>query len=241
MELIPAIDLLDGRVVRLTQGRYDAVSDYDASPVELARAYHAAGARRLHVVDLAGARDGSAAHRATIEAMLEAAPLQVQVGGGVRSAEVAEAWLEAGVARVVIGTAAVRTPAWVRALSERRPGAVVVAADAKEGRVAVAGWREQSDRDLLDFAREVDAWGVGAILYTDIARDGMMAGPDAEGTARLQSEVEATVIASGGVRNLSDLRALRVVGVRAAVSGRALLDGTLALEEALRELGERAC
>jgi len=234
MELIPAIDLLEGSVVRLSQGRYDAVDRYGADPVELARAYADAGAKRLHVVDLDGARDGHGAHRAVVERMLEAAPLALQVGGGVRDAEAAEAWFSAGVARVVLGTAAVRAPEFASALCRDHPGGVVVAADAKQGVVAVAGWRESSGRELFEFAREVDAWGAAAILYTDIARDGMKAGADATGTARLQREVSATVIASGGVSCLDDLRRLKQAGVRAVVSGRALLDGDLDLAEAMR-------
>ncbi|NOY89568.1 MAG: 1-(5-phosphoribosyl)-5-[(5-phosphoribosylamino)methylideneamino]imidazole-4-carboxamide isomerase [Deltaproteobacteria bacterium] len=234
MELIPAIDLLGGHVVRLSQGRYDAVKSYGADPVELARAYADAGARRLHVVDLDGARDGRAAHRGTVERMLEATSLAVQVGGGVRDAAIAEAWFSAGVARVVLGTAAVRDPDFARELCGSHPEGVVIAADAKDGVVAVEGWRKSSGRELLDFAREVDAWGAAAVLYTDIARDGMKGGPDAEGTARLQRELRATVIASGGVSCLDDLLRLKQAGVRAAVSGRALLDGDLVLEEALR-------
>jgi len=234
MELIPAIDLLDGSVVRLQRGRYDAVDRYGADPVELARAYADAGAKRLHVVDLDGARDGRAAHRATLERMLSTTSLDVQVGGGVRDVEVAEAWFAAGVARVVLGTAAVRDPDFARSLCQAHPDGVVIAADAKDGMVAVAGWRERSGRELFEFAREVDAWGAAAILYTDIARDGMKGGADAEGTARLQREVRAIVIASGGVSCLDDLKRLKDAGVRAAVSGRALLDGDLVLEEALR-------
>ncbi len=234
MELIPAIDLLEGSVVRLSQGRYDAVDRYGADPVELARAYADAGAKRLHVVDLDGARDGHAAHRAVVERMLEATSLAVQVGGGVRDAATAEAWFSAGVERVVLGTAAVRAPDFARELCRDHPEGVVIAADAKDGVIAVEGWRESSGRELLDFAREVDAWGAAAVLYTDIARDGMKGGANAEGTARLQRELRATVIASGGVSCLADLVRLERAGVRAAVSGRALLDGDLDLGEALR-------
>jgi len=238
VELIPAIDLLEGSVVRLRQGRYDAVSSYGANPIELCQAYADAGAHRLHVVDLAGARDGSAAQRGTIERLVASTSLEVQVGGGVRSRDLADAWFATGVSRVVVGTAAIRDPDFVRALCADHPEGVVVAADAHGARVAVEGWREETSRTLFEFAREVDGWGAAAILYTDIAHDGMKTGTNADGTAALQREVRATVIASGGVSSLEDVERLRDAGVRAAVSGRALLEGDLDLSAALRLLEE---
>lgn len=227
MELIPAIDLLGGKVVRLERGDYQAVTVYADDPVEPARRFHAAGARRLHVVDLDGARAGEPRNLDAIRAIVDAVPIAVQVGGGVRDAACAERWLTAGVDRVVLGTAAVKAPEFVHALCEAHPGRVIVAVDARAGRVAVEGWLEATERPVEDLAREADAWGVAALLYTVIERDGMHAGPAVAETARLQALVRATVIASGGVSSLDDVRALRAAGVRAAVCGRALYSGRL--------------
>ncbi len=242
MELIPAIDLLAGHVVRLTQGRYDQSTVYDDDPVAVAGRFAEAGATRLHVVDLDGARDGEPGHVKVIEAMLARVGISVQVGGGVRSYEVACRWLEAGAERIVLGTAAVKDPALVRRLAEERPGSVVVAVDARGGEVAVEGWTEGAGVSAESLAREVDGWGAAAILYTNIDRDGMRGGPDVEGTAALQRQVSATVIASGGIGRLDDLVALRDAGVRSAVCGRALYGGAFTLADAFRaSAGEGPC
>lgn len=237
MELIPAIDLLDGRVVRLHQGDYAAVTRYSEDPVAQARAFAEAGARRLHVVDLEGARSGGAAHAHVIEAILAEVGLEVQVGGGVRSREAAERWLEAGARRVVLGTVAVREPELARSLCAAHPGRIVIAIDARGEQVAVEGWREDSGAEVRELAERADGWGAAAILYTDIARDGTGEGPAVDRTAALQRGVRATVIASGGIGSLSHLEALREAGVKAAVCGRALYDGKFALADALRVAG----
>lgn len=236
MELIPAIDLLDGRVVRLHQGDYEQVTVYDDDPVSMAKRFEDEGATRLHVVDLEGARSGSPAHVSVIQGILRQTRLQVQVGGGVRDERIALRWLRAGAARVVLGTVVVKDPSVVRALCAAHPGAVVAALDARDGKIAVEGWREQSGRDVSDVAKEVDQWGVAAILFTNIHRDGTRQGPDVEGTAALQSQVGATVIASGGIGTLDDLRALAAAGVRSAVCGRALYSGAFTLSEAFQAL-----
>jgi phosphoribosylformimino-5-aminoimidazole carboxamide ribotide isomerase len=233
MELIPSIDLLDGMVVRLHRGDYAAVTVYSDDPPEQARRFHAAGAHRLHVVDLDGARTGVPGNEATIRAILAAAPLRVQVGGGIRDQASVERWLEAGVERVVIGTAAVKQPELVQRLCARHPGRVVAAVDARAGEVAVEGWREGSGQSALALACKVDAWGVAAILFTAIERDGTHEGPDLAATAALQAQVNATVIASGGIGSLDHIRALAATGVRAAVCGRALYSGAFSLEQAL--------
>jgi phosphoribosylformimino-5-aminoimidazole carboxamide ribotide isomerase len=233
MELIPAIDLLEQRVVRLTQGRYDQVTVYAEDAVAEAARFAQAGAARIHVVDLEGARSGTAAHAALVRRIVRETPAKVQVGGGVRDRRAADAWLEAGADRVVVGTAAVTDPDWVRALAERDGARVVIAIDAKDGEVAVAGWTRGSGVRAIDLARTVDAWGVAAILYTDIARDGTGHGANVEATAQLQSLVRATVIASGGIGSLDDLRALRGAGVRASVCGRALYAGAFTIAQAL--------
>ena len=237
MELIPAIDLLDGKVVRLHQGRYDEVTVYDDDPVAMAGRFEAAGAKRLHVVDLEGARRGEPAHVSVIQGILRETSLLVQVGGGVRNEDVAAAWIDAGAARVVLGTIIVKAPSAARAICERFPGGVVMALDARDGNVAVEGWQEQSERDVVELAREVDGWGIGAILFTNIHRDGTREGPDVEATAALQAQVKTTVIASGGIGTLDHLRALQASGVRAAVCGRALYSGAFTLSEAYATLG----
>ncbi|HSN81155.1 MAG TPA: 1-(5-phosphoribosyl)-5-[(5-phosphoribosylamino)methylideneamino]imidazole-4-carboxamide isomerase [Polyangiales bacterium] len=238
MELIPAIDLLDGKVVRLHQGKYDEVTVYHDDPVAMAKRFEAEGAARLHVVDLEGARSGKPAHVPVIEGILRETALKVQVGGGVRDERIAAQWLDAGAARVVLGTMVVKAPDVARALCAERPGAIVVALDARDGKVAVEGWREQSSRDVVELAEEVDGWGIGAILFTNIHRDGTRQGPDVEATAGLQSSVNTTVIASGGIGALDDLRALAAAGIRSAVCGRALYSGAFTLSEAFAALEE---
>lgn len=238
MELIPAIDLLDGKVVRLHQGKYDEVTVYHDDPVAMAKRFEAEGAERLHVVDLEGARSGKPAHVPVIEGILRETALKVQVGGGVRDERIAAQWLDAGAARVVLGTMVVKAPDVARALCAERPGAIVVALDARDGKVAVEGWREQSSRDVVELAEEVDGWGIGAILFTNIHRDGTRQGPDVEATAGLQSSVNTTVIASGGIGALDDLRALAAAGIRSAVCGRALYSGAFTLSEAFAALEE---
>lgn len=235
MELIPAIDLLHGKVVRLHQGDYEQVTVFAEDALALARGFEAAGATRLHVVDLEAARRGTAAHADTIRAVVEGTGLKVQVGGGVRTAETARAWLDVGVDRVVIGTAAVKTPDWVEALAAERGDAVVIAIDARQGEVAVEGWLESAGLDAPTLARRVDAWGVGAILFTAIERDGTSAGPDVGATAALQAEVRATVIASGGIGGLEHIARLREGGVRSTVCGRAILSGAISVQDALAE------
>jgi phosphoribosylformimino-5-aminoimidazole carboxamide ribotide isomerase len=235
MELIPAIDLLAGKVVRLHKGDYAQVTVYSDDPAGQAARFQAAGAERLHVVDLDGARDGKPGNRDVIESILRAAPgLAVQVGGGIRSREIAEAWFEAGAQRVVLGTVAIKNPELAQALCAAHPGGVVAALDAKAGMIAVEGWLEATDKPLSRVAQQVDGWGVGAILFTDIERDGTREGPAVASTAALQRSVQVTVIASGGIGELAHLAALRDAGVRAAVCGRALYSGAFTLEEAFR-------
>lgn len=238
MELIPAIDLLGGQVVRLHKGDYAAVTVYSDDPANQARRFFDAGARRLHVVDLDGARDGKSRNVAVIEKILAAAPLRVQVGGGIRDEQAAERWLSAGVERVVLGTIAIKRPEVAQRLCAQHPGRVIVAVDARGGEVAVEGWLESSGRPVLDLAKEVDAWGAAAILYTVIERDGTSEGPDVAATAALQAEVKATVIASGGIGSLQHLRNLAAAGVRAAVCGKALYSGAFTLEQAVAASGQ---
>lgn len=232
MELIPAIDLLGGKVVRLTRGQYDQVTVYSERPVEQARLFFDAGATRLHVVDLDGARAGEPKNLAVIEAILRAVPMSIQVGGGIRDRAIAERWYSAGAQRVVLGTAAIKHPAFVKELCAAHAGGVVVAVDERDGVVAVEGWLEKSSVSARELATQVDAWGVGAILHTVIARDGTREGPDIDATLALQSAVQATVIASGGIGELAHIRELAARGVRAAVCGRGLLSGAFSVPDA---------
>jgi phosphoribosylformimino-5-aminoimidazole carboxamide ribotide isomerase len=234
VELICAIDLLDQKVVRLSQGRYDQVTVYANDPVREARRFAALGARRLHVVDLDGARSGTPVHTEVVRRIVASTELEVQVGGGIRSPDAAEAWLKEGVRRVVLGTAALRAPAAVEALAHDHPGRVIVAVDARDGIVATDGWTQSSGVAVAELAARVDAWGVDGILFTDIARDGMRTGPAVDTTAALQRAVRAEVIASGGIGSLDDLVRLAEAGVRAAVAGRALYEGSLSIPDAMR-------
>jgi phosphoribosylformimino-5-aminoimidazole carboxamide ribotide isomerase len=232
MELIPAIDLLGGKVVRLTRGRYDQVTVYSERPVEQARIFYDTGARRLHVVDLDGARSGQGQNLSVIEAILRAVPVRIQVGGGIRDERSARRWFDAGADRVVLGTAAVKNPEFVKRMCAAHPEGIVVAVDERDGDVAVEGWVEASGVAAGELAARVDGWGVAAILHTVIARDGTREGPDIDRTLTLQAAVKATVIASGGIGELAHIRELAQRGVRAAVCGRGLLSGAFSVPDA---------
>lgn len=233
VKIFPAIDLLQGKAVRLHQGRYDEATVYDHDPPALA-ARMRGRCPRLHVVDLDGAREGRAAQADLVRAVVEAFGPGVQVGGGVRSAEVAERYLGLGADRVVLGTAAVRDAALVRDLAGRFPGQVVVALDARDGRVTVAGWQETEGVTALEVAEGLRGAPVAAILYTDVARDGTQAGPNLAATAALAAGAPFPVIASGGVGSLEHLRALATIpGVEGAIVGRALYEGAFTLEQAI--------
>jgi len=240
MRVIPAIDLLDGRAVRLREGKKDEVTVYREHPEELVAELAAGGAERIHVVDLDGAFAGARRHADVIARVCAASPVPVQVGGGIRDEATARAVLDAGAAAVVLGTAAVKSPAMVRALCEALPGRVIVAVDAKDGMVAVEGWVETSDVSAIELGRQAAAWGAAGLLYTDVARDGTGVGPNVAATAALAAGVTIDVIASGGVATLDHLRALARAGLPAVVVGRALYDRRFTLPEAIaaaREVG----
>jgi phosphoribosylformimino-5-aminoimidazole carboxamide ribotide isomerase len=231
MDVYPAIDLLGGKVVRLEQGRYDAVTVYDDDPARRASMWKAA--KMLHIVDLEGAKTGRPVQTAAIRATIDAFGGRVQLGGGVRTREAFEEYLALGAERIVLGTAAIRDPKLVRALAEKHPQRVVVALDAKNGLVATDGWTHVSKTRAIDLARSFADLPIAAFLYTDVAKDGMRAGPNVAATAELAREVP--VIASGGIASAADLRALAArSGIVAAIVGRALYDGALTLEEAMR-------
>jgi phosphoribosylformimino-5-aminoimidazole carboxamide ribotide isomerase len=234
-EILPAIDLLGGRCVRLSQGDYDRVSVYGDDPAAVAASFVAAGATRLHVVDLDGARAGKPQNRDAVRAIAKAiGDVPVQLGGGMRSEAAVEEALALGVARAILGTAALRDPALVRAVAKRFPGRIAVGIDARQGRVAVEGWTLTSDVQALDVAKCFEDAGVAALVYTEIAHDGMGDGPDLDATAALARAVSIPVIASGGVGSLDHVRrAAATPGIAGLIVGKALYEGKVALADAL--------
>lgn len=239
MILYPAIDLKDGAAVRLLRGDMDKATVFNDDPADQARAFAAAGCEWLHLVDLNGAFAGAPVNGAAVEAILAACPdTPAQLGGGIRDLATIEAWLDKGLARVILGTVAVEQPELVRDAARVFPGHVAVGIDARDGRVATKGWADQTDLDATELAKSYEDAGVAAIIYTDIARDGAMQGPNVAATEALARAVSIPVIASGGVSSLDDLSALKATGVIAgAISGRALYDGAIDLGEAIRLLG----
>jgi phosphoribosylformimino-5-aminoimidazole carboxamide ribotide isomerase len=235
--LFPAIDLKDGEAVRLQQGDMARATVFHRDPAEQARTFAAQGFEYLHIVDLDGAFAGKPVNAAAVERILAAVRIPVQLGGGIRDRATIEGWLGKGVTRVIIGTAAVRDPALVKAAAKTFPGRVAVGLDARDGKVAVQGWAESSELSVLDIARRFEDAGVAAIVYTDIARDGMLKGLNVDGTIALADEVSIPVIASGGLASLDDIRALlapRAKKLAGAIAGRALYDGRLDAAAALK-------
>lgn len=236
MLIIPAIDLKDGACVRLKQGRMEDDTVFSDDPVGVAAQWVTQGARRLHLVDLNGAFAGAPVNGEIVQAIARRWPqLPIQIGGGIRSLDTIEAYVSAGVSWVILGTKAVKEPDFVREACQAFPGKVIVGIDAKDGWVATDGWAEVSSVQAVDLARQFKADGISAIVYTDIARDGMMQGVNVEATARLARDAGLPVIASGGVTNLDDVRRLLAVqqdGVVGTITGRAIYEGTLDLAEA---------
>ncbi|MBE0701657.1 MAG: 1-(5-phosphoribosyl)-5-[(5-phosphoribosylamino)methylideneamino]imidazole-4-carboxamide isomerase [Afipia sp.] len=234
--VIPAIDVLEGRVVRLSQGRREAVTIEGGDPVDLARRFRAEGARRLHLVDLDGAFAGKPQNAQAVEAILKVVKMPVQLGGGIRDMATLEAWLGKGIARVIIGTAAVRDPSFVKEAAKKYPGRVAVGLDARDGKVAVEGWAETSTVTALEIAQRFEDAGVAAIIFTDIARDGLLKGLNLDATIALAEAISIPVIASGGLASIDDVKALltpRAKKLEGAISGRALYDGRIDPAEAL--------
>ena len=239
MLLIPAIDLKDGECVRLRQGRMDDATVFSRDPVAMAEHWLSEGGRRLHIVDLDGAFEGQPVNAELIGRMVAAVGdrMPVQIGGGVRSFEIIEAYLAAGAAAVIVGTRAVEDPAFLAAAADRYPGRIILGLDARGGRVATDGWDRTSGLDAVTFAREVAALELAAIVYTDIERDGMLGGLNVDATLAIAQAAQAPVIASGGVSSLEDLRVLKAAASAApgalfgAITGRALYEHTLKLSE----------
>jgi phosphoribosylformimino-5-aminoimidazole carboxamide ribotide isomerase len=244
MLLIPAIDLKDGKCVRLRQGRMDDVTVYSDNPVDMARRWVEAGARRLHLVDLDGALDGTPRNADVIGRIVETFPdVPVQVGGGIRDEETVQTYLDQGVQYVIIGTKAVSAPHFVNDLCLDFPGHIIVGLDARDGKVAIDGWSKLSNHDVVDLAQHFEADGVEAIIYTDISRDGMMSGVGLDSTVKLAQAINIPVIASGGITSVDDIRALCGVadeGILGAITGRAIYEGSLDFAEG-QKLADELC
>ncbi len=238
MLLIPAIDLKEGKCVRLRQGRMEEDTVFSDDPVAMAGRWVALGAKRLHLVDLDGAFAGKPKNAGVIRAITEAFPeVDVQVGGGIRDEDTIQEYLDAGVRYVIIGTQAVTAPHFVEDVAMEFPGHIIVALDAKGSKVAIDGWSKLSRHNVVELAQRFESDGVEAIIYTDISRDGMLEGVNVEATAHLAEAIHIPVIASGGIRNLDDIRALGAVadkGIMGAITGRAIYEGTLDFAEALK-------
>jgi len=246
MKFLPAIDLKDGQCVRLVQGDMTRSTVFSDDPAAQARAFAAAGCSWLHVVDLNGAFAGRPVNAPAVRAILAAVTLKVELGGGIRDLAAVDAWLEAGIERVILGTVALREPLLVKAACRRHPGRVAVGIDARDGFVAVEGWAEVSQMKALDLARAFEDAGVAALVYTDISRDGAMAGPNIQATLALADAVATPVVLSGGVSSMADLTAVKKQAgdrLEGVISGRALYDGRIdpAAAVALLEGGAKPC
>ena len=236
MILFPAIDLKDGACVRLVRGEMDQATTFNDNPAAQARDFAAAGFEWIHIVDLNGAFAGAPVNDAPVAAIIATVDVPVQLGGGIRDMDTIDHWLGAGVQRVILGTAAIKNPDLVRAACDKHPGRIVVGIDARGGRVALEGWAETSDTRALDLAMRFENDGVAAIVYTDIDRDGAMQGVNIDATVDLAFALTTPVIASGGVRGISDiadLKAQESAGIEGVISGRAIYDGRLNAAEAL--------
>ena len=246
MLIIPAIDLKDGHCVRLQQGQMDSATVFSEAPAAMAKHWLDAGARRLHLVDLNGAFAGKPINEAAIRAIVAqvGADIPVQLGGGIRDLETIERYLDDGISYVIIGTAAVKNPGFLHEACYAFPGHIMVGLDARDGKVAVDGWSKVTGHDVVDLAKKFEDYGVEAIIYTDIGRDGMLSGVNIEATVNLARTLRIPVIASGGITNLDDVRALCAVeaeGIMGAITGRAIYQGTLdfaAAQKLADELGD---
>ena len=236
MIVFPAIDLKGGQVVRLAEGDMERATIYSDDPAAQALIFAEAGAEHLHVVDLDGAFAGESRNRAAVEQIVETFPGYVQLGGGIRTPKAVEGWFDLGVARIVIGTAALTDPDFVKAMAREWENGIVVAVDARDGMVATEGWAEVSDVPVADMARRFEDAGVASLLFTDIGRDGLLKGCNIEATVDLARQTDLPVIASGGVKGLDDIRMLALhaeEGIEGVITGRALYDGRLDLATAL--------
>ncbi|MBM4277211.1 MAG: 1-(5-phosphoribosyl)-5-[(5-phosphoribosylamino)methylideneamino]imidazole-4-carboxamide isomerase [Deltaproteobacteria bacterium] len=237
MIIIPAIDLKDGKCVRLSQGRMDQETIYSENPIEMAKHWESKGAERLHIVDLNGAVTGKPFHSSLIKEMIHSVSIPVEVGGGIRNLETIEDYLSSGASWVILGTAALKNRSLLKESCQLFPKKVILGIDAKEGKVAVEGWKEEASIEAIDLVKEFEGVGLSAIIFTDIERDGMSTGLNLESTRSLSRSTSIPVIASGGVSRIEDIVKLMEMesdGIIGVITGRALYNGSLDLEEAIR-------
>ena len=238
MIIFPAIDLYDGKAVRLQKGDYNKVTVYSDSPEKVAQYFYNCGARYLHVVDLDGAKSGKADNYETIKRILAASDLSVEVGGGIRSMDVVEQYVKAGVDRIILGTAALTAPEFLERAVSEYGDKITVGVDIKDGMVAIKGWTEVSSITCEDFCKKLEKMSVSSVICTDISKDGMMSGTNLELYRQLNKEFSINFIASGGVSTLDDVRALKEMGIYGAILGKAIYTGAISLADAIRVAGE---
>ena len=238
MNIIPAIDLIDGKAVRLQKGDYNKVTVYSDYPEKVAKYFYECGARYLHVVDLDGAKSGKADNFEVIKNIVNASGLSVEVGGGIRNMDMVDTYVKAGVDRIILGTAAITDPEFLRAAVEKYGQKITVGVDIKDGMVAIKGWTEVSAVSCEDFCRQLEALGVSSVICTDISKDGMMSGTNLELYRNLNSNFSINFIASGGVSTLEDIKALKTMNLFGAIVGKAVYTGAIDLKEAIEAAGE---
>ena len=235
MYIFPAIDLYEGKAVRLLKGDYAQMTVYSENPLDVAKDFAAAGAKFLHMVDLEGARDGTTPNLATVCKIKENTSLFCEIGGGVRNMEIVDRYMDAGLDRVILGTAAVTDPAFAEAAAKKYPGHIAVGVDIKDGFVAVKGWTEKSTETAFDFCKKMQSIGIGTLICTDISRDGAMQGTNVELYKALSKELNMQIIASGGVSSMDDVRALQALNIYGAIVGKAYYTGAIDLRKAIKE------
>ena len=233
MDILPAIDLIDGRCVRLIQGEYDKQITYKDDPAAQAKEFYKAGAVWLHVVDLDGAKQGRPVNAEVVARIARAVPMKIELGGGIRDESAIVTMLEAGVARLILGSSAIKRFDWFSEMARKYPNRLVLGLDARGANLATEGWLEQGSLSILDFARKAADLPLDAIIYTDISKDGMLAGPNIERTQQLVEAVNLPIVAAGGVTTVDDIQTLKTAGVAGAIIGRALYEGTIDLKAAL--------
>ena len=233
MYIYPAIDLFRGQAVRLTRGDYNQMTVYDTDPVGVAKRFFAAGARKLHIVDLEGAKDGATSNYDIITAILAATPLEAEIGGGIRSLDTVEKYVSAGAERVILGTAAIEDPAFLRAAAKEYGGHIAVGVDIKDGEVAIHGWTEKSGIDAYEFCEKMQAMGVKTLICTDISKDGAMQGTNHALYQELARRCDMQIVASGGVSSMEDVKKLREKDLYGAIIGKAWYTGAIDLKEAI--------
>lgn len=238
MKIFPAIDLKDGKCVRLKQGEFDQVEVFSENPAEMGKSFEKKGASFLHLVDLDGAKDGSQKNYASIKALREAISIPIQVGGGIRNEETIKNLLELGVDRVILGTVAVENREFLKDMIAKYGDKIAVSIDAKDGKVATKGWVEKTEIDSIEFCKEVDSYGLKTLVYTDISKDGMMEGTNLEVYEKLSKELKLDIIASGGVSRIKDIEELVKMDVYGAIVGKAIYSGALILEDIIKLAGE---